>query len=53
MKKCDNQCKYYCKAFDHEFSDKACSLSDAYSVNKGSECSYYDQKIEVKEINDS
>jgi hypothetical protein len=39
---CDSTCRYYVKAFEH--NDKACSLSDVFSVKKGVPCSTYEQK---------
>ena len=42
--KCDSSCKYYEKAFEH--NEKACVLSDVFSVKKGQMCSTYESKIE-------
>ena len=39
---CDNTCKYYEKAFEH--NEKACVLSDVFSVKKGEMCSTYELK---------
>lgn len=36
-KKCDKSCKHYTVAFEHR--ERACILSDVYSVNKGQLCS--------------
>ena len=43
--KCDNSCKYYQIAFEHR--DRACVLSDVFSVKKGELCSTHEKK-EVK-----
>ena len=37
---CSSKCKYYCKAFEHR--DKACILSDVFSVKIGEPCSTFE-----------
>lgn len=41
-KKCNENCKYYEKRFEH--LNSACVLSSAFSKPKGSECEYYKNK---------
>lgn len=39
---CDESCKYYQEAFSHR--DRACVLSDVYSIKIGEPCSTYEEK---------
>lgn len=39
--KCSNKCKYYETAFEH--NEKACVLSDVFSVKKGELCSTFER----------
>jgi len=44
--KCSNKCKYYQEAFEHR--ERACVLSDVFSVKIGEPCSTFEEKQNVK-----